>query len=104
MSRMKRRGYIELDGDHPAQVISEPNRVPDYSNGEIDAWFKEKVLIKENDKYGPSILDVCPITGLLMYMPAHFPIQWQVLSAEYGLQEAYIRYIMERDMLSAQDK
>lgn len=99
MGRMKRRGYIELDGEHPAKVISEPNRVPDYSDYDYDAWFKEKVLIVSGSSNGPSILDVCPITGLLMHMPAHFPIQWQVLSAADGLQEAYIRYLMERDML-----
>lgn len=104
MSRMKRRGYIEIDGEHPAKIISEPSRVPDYSDATYDAWFKEKVLISTDQRYGPSILDVCPITGQLMYMPAHFPLQWQVLSIAYGLQEAYVRYVMERDMLGAQDK
>lgn len=85
---------------HPTSVISEPSRVPDYSDNHCVAWFKEKILISTETRFGPSILDVCPVTGLLMVMPGNYPLQWQVLSSS-GLQEAYVRYVMERDMLGA---
>jgi len=68
---------------HPYKSLSIPNRKPDFVSSygfEWSIWWDEMIGMHKNssghyDEY-PYKLAVCPLTGILMYMPPEFYIRW----------------------------
>lgn len=91
--------------EHPAKHLSEPVGPPDHITVMRDYrcneyWFKDS-LMTQRIGYGDRakcLLNVCPVTGRLMYMTSFFPIIWEVLNDD-GAQEAYLRFLVEKDLL-----
>lgn len=88
--------------EHPAKLSAvEPGRIADYISNTMEIWFPEMIctLARSDGRMEPALLGVCPASGLLMYMPQNYPIQWIVITDAY-VEEAYLRYVVEKDMLN----
>lgn len=89
---------------HPAKEAKEPTGPPCYSTGEFLVWFYQKRICfrGSNGRFEDvCLLDVCPVTGNLMYLQPYYPIVWTLIDEESmpELYESYMRHLLEKDML-----
>lgn len=90
---------------HPAHNIKEPASDPDFVSRSNDIWFREGVYSYKlsNGEFEICPLAGCPLTGKLMYMSHSWPLLWIIIQ-DGRIEEAYMRYLVEKDMLGIFDE
>lgn len=79
---------------HVELKVDRPGRIPDFVNNYGEYWFQEmiKTYSSSDAQWHLAILEVCPVSGLLMYFDGKYSQCWN-FEKQRDLQEAYEMWV-----------